>query len=324
MKAGIVLEDNCFKVSYFDKSGNPAVLYQNKYTDEYDSKLVVNGRLSYTCNYIKTVKLANPKLPIFNNIISQPEQKFISLNGQKWNYKQLMSILFKKVLHEVNSNVIDSIDSINLCVANDTNELLSKGLVESIKANDIKDVDISSYDSIIERYIKRHYADPSQVTIINLSDEYISYPGIDKENLNGFKLLKSHLSESISKYSNEINQSKVEDSNINNYLLEAEIHTIYNELLKETILDSYTILLKDVFFQYSVDMSEIYSVLDTILRPLTDDIAENKYGNVIFTGRYAKSNLIQKRIKELFLDLPKTEIEFDKTNEIKSKGILYN
>jgi len=302
MKAGIVIEDNFFKVSY----------------------LIVNGRLSYTNNHINTVKLANPKLPIFTDIISNPQQRFTSLNGQKWNHKQLMSILFKKALHEVNSNVIDNIETIKLALPNTKDKEYGKEISLSLKANDIKDVEIFSFDEISESYINKHCTESNKTININLADENICFLGTENKGLIGFKSIQSNLiKDCIDQCETELNIN-LENNQIDTFLLKSEINKIYKDILNDSVLNAYTILLKSAFFRYSINMNNIYDEIDRLIKPITEVISTHKYKHVTFTGRYAKSNLIEKRIKNFFLDLPITNIEFDKTNEIKSKGILYN
>lgn len=186
MIVGFVIEDNFITTSFIDKDGKPAVLKQSMHKDEYEFTLILDGQFCYTTKTLENVKLANPKLNIFQNIVTSPKQKFKTSNGAVWNNRQLMAILFKKMIHDLNSSTIHQMTTAHIALPPNHDPELLEDVTKSLKANGVLETKYVGYQKACHSYLTKKYKDLNTPVFINLSNELIYLIDNAGESIDGF------------------------------------------------------------------------------------------------------------------------------------------
>jgi len=322
MTIGLVIEDNSIKSSFINKEGEAAIYKQSENKDEYDSTLVVEGNFCYTRKTLDAVKLANPKLKVFSQIITNPTQDFTTTNGVKWNNRQLMAVIFKKIIHELSSISIEQILEVQLSLPPNSPESMFQDIESSLKANGIVKTSEFNYLTSSSKYLSKEYGNIGNTCIINIAETQIVILNDDLPiTIEGFDSLDSILFKKILQQ-NQLSEGNIEP--IEKYLIISEVHNIKNSVLNKTPIDQYSILLKDNYIIFN-NPSEVVkqSILET-LNVTKNHLSNCNYDSLVFTGRYLKYTLIQDCIADIFKEEDYNKIIIDTNNEIKSKGLLFN
>ncbi len=324
MIVGFVIEDNFIKTSFIDKDGKPAILKQSAHRDEYELTLIMEDNFSYTTKTLENVKLANPKLVVFDHILTKPDQEFKTVKGAVWNNRQLMAILFKKMVHDLNSSSIQQLTEAYISLPPNSEEHLLEDITKSLKANGVLETKHIEYQSACKQFNKVVGNDVAVPVFINLSEELITVLGDFDEAVEGYSGLNEVLMNQIVKE----NKSDLGDSKhfdlIELYLINSELKKIKSNILNNTVRKEYHILLRDDYMILTTPLEAVNTFLMDAMLRVKDLVQKLKLNSIVFTGRYVKYPAIQDTIDKVFSENNDLSYEVDKFNEIKSKGILFN
>ena len=323
MIVGFVIEDNFITASYVDKDGMPAVLKQSAHKDEYELALILDGNFCYTTKMIENVKLANPKFTIFDNILTKPNQKFETSKGAIWNNRQLMAILFKKMIHDLNSCSIQQMSAAHIALPSDCAEDLLEDVTKSLKANGVLDTKCVDYQDACQEYVGELFKQVDAPVFVNLSMESISLLGDFDESIDGYKGIDEILMNQVIKEYESISTNDGGFDQVESYLIKSELRKIKTNILSNTARDEYHILLRDNYVVFNTPKEEVNSFLVSTMMKVKDLVSRLKLNSIVFTGRYAKYPVIGEHIAAVF-DEEDVNYKIDLNNELKSKGILFN
>jgi len=321
MKAAFVIEDNFIKVAYQEHNGKTIVHKQSKNKSEYESTFILEDNFCYTTKTLENVKLANPKLNIFTNILSEPRQTFITSKGDQWNNRQLTAILFKKILHDINTNSIEAITSAVVALAPDVNEEFQEDLDACIKANGVLSTSYSTYGTACQKYTKSTREKQLQQVVINLSMEKTFVLGEKKITVDGFGYLDQLLITQLE----EQNAIRIDQfSETEKFLISEELKKININVLNKIGQNEYIILLNDRYLNFKVPFLEIENSIEERLNNVKESLSDCIFDVLIITGRMMVFPLIGETCRNLFTDKEFENVILDTQNEIKSRGLLVN
>lgn len=321
MTVGFVIEDNFIKSSFINKEGKAAIFKQSENKDEYESMLIINGNFCYTTKTISAIKLANPKLCVFNNILTKPDQNFVTSTGANWNNRQLMAVLFKKIIHDLCSTTVDQITEAHISLPPNSPDKLFRDIEASLKANGILESKEIDFKTVCANYITEEHVQAGKVCIVNLSDLQILLIATETTSLEGFnelgKLLFSDLMQQ-----NELNAENLDS--LEEYLIRSELNSIRDHILSKSEREQYYILLKDRCITFKPSVEQVKNSIKRILIFAKQAIISHAFTSLLFTGRFTKHPLVQDLICEVFIETEFDKVSIDKENELKSKALLLN
>jgi len=324
MIVGFVIEDNFITTSFIDKDSKPAILKQSLHKDEYELTLILDGNFCYTTKTLENVKLANPKLSIFENIITKPKQKFETTKGAIWNNRQLMAILFKKMIHDLNSSSIHQMTTAHISLPPNCEDELLEDVEKSIKANGVLETKHIEYEQACKHFSANKYKDLNNPVFINLAEEYINIIGNSEESLEGFKSVDTILMDQLLLQTKTSSTREQLFDAIELYLIKAELVKIRENILSNTAREEYHILLRDNYLVFKTPVELIKTCLINKITQLKEISDRLEFKSIVFTGRCAKYQLIQENINTVFLKQEQINVRIDSNNELKAKGILFN
>ena len=321
MKAGFVIEDNFIKVSYLENNGKITVYRQSNNKSDYESTFILEENFCYTTMTLEKVKLAKPKLNIFSNVLTNPEDKYTTAKGRIWSSRQLMAILFKKIIHDINANSIDEISSVSVAIPPDIKDGFKSDIELCFKANGIIASEYYTFEEACHAFVTKENKHITQPIYINLSGEQIYILGEKKLTISGFGVLDELLIKQLEKQNN----IKISDhSEIEQYLITSELHKIKEQILKNVKKEEYVILLKDRYLRLSIHTTKVKEIIQELLENVKQTLLDCKTDAVTITGRIAMYELVLEICKELFTNNEFAQVIIDSQNEIKARGLLIN